>query len=150
MSSECGEFPRTTSNFCIDTHTEERCTPKRTSYPFIWTQSTPASFCVKTRAGIQKTCTDGASSLPPLPSRPFKSNTGLRHRGSWVLPPSHPLTLPLFLSLPPPPACSWQGRCQETGCAAPPENWSDFNTAVLWLTENTAQVNSNLKHHTCR
>lgn len=115
MSSECGEFSEDKTEF-LHRHTNthlllsEHCTPKGTSYPFIWTLSTPASLCVKMRAGIQKTCTDGASSLlaspsplPPLPTHSFKSSTGLRRRGSWVFPLSHPLTLPLFFSPPPPP-----------------------------------------------
>lgn len=97
MSSECGQFQRTTSNFCIDTH-RRALRPKKHLLSFHLNTEHTSLFCVKTRAGIQKTCTDGASSLPPLPYRPFKSNTGLRHRGSWVFPPSHPLMLPLFLS----------------------------------------------------
>lgn len=62
--------------------------------------------------------------LPP--SHSFKSSTGLGHRGSWVFPPSHQLTFSLslsfFLPLPPSSSSSCQGRCQETSCAAPPED----------------------------
>ncbi len=116
MSSERAEFSEDKTEFRrrqTNAHLllSEHRAPKGTSSPFIWTLSTPALLCVKMRAGIQKTCTDGASSLPaspsPSPSPPsqsFKSSTGLRRRGSWVSPPSHPLMLPLFfcLSLPPP------------------------------------------------
>lgn len=85
MSSECGEYSEDKTEFLLrhtNTHLllSEHCTPKGTSYPFIWTLSTPASLCVKMRAGIQKTCTDGASSLlaspSPLPPTPLKAARG--------------------------------------------------------------------------
>lgn len=104
------EFLRTKQNFSVRTQTHtfpSQSIAPRKAPPllFIWTLSTPASLCVKMRAGIQKTCTDGASSLSAAPSPPshsFKSSTGLRHRGSWVFPPSHQLMLPLPSSPCPP------------------------------------------------
>lgn len=100
---------------------------------FIGTLSTPASLCVKMRAGIQKTCTDGASSLSASsspPSRSFRSSTGaqaqrqlgffLLHTSSRSLSslPPLPCPLPNLLSS----SCYWRGRCQETDCAVPPED----------------------------
>lgn len=83
MSSECE-----TSNFCIDAH-RRALRPKKHLLSFHLNTEHTSLFCVKTRAGIQKTCTDGASSLPPLPSRPFKKQHGAqaqRQLGFFLLP----------------------------------------------------------------
>lgn len=93
---------------------------------FIGTLSTPASLCVKMRAGIQKTCTDGASSLSASsspPSRSFRSSTGaqaqrqlgffLLHTSSRSLsslPPSPPSSPPSF----PPPVIGEAGARRQT------------------------------------
>lgn len=134
MSCEGGDFAGTGRRFHPPAPPPSPQLPEKKRHLlslFIGTLSTPASLCVKMRAGIQKTCTDGASSLSASsspPSRSFRSSTGaqaqrqlgffLLHTSSRSLSSLPSSLLPTLLSS----SCYWRGRCQETDCAVPPED----------------------------
>lgn len=117
MSSECRRFFRGQNRISAlvhKTHTfsfAERSHPKRhLLLPFhLNTEHTSLALCKDegwNTKDMYRWCQQSPclslSSPSPL-SHSFKSSMGLRRRGSWVFPPSHPLMLPLFFLSPSPP-----------------------------------------------